>query len=223
LVGVGPIGSNAVAQSVIPYYNGYFADTWHVKPSVTISYGLSYQVEMPPHEQNSKRVTMVYRDGSPVVTADYMAQRQKAALAGTVYNPALGFETPNNIGAGRQAFGEVGTTSSATTSFTTNAPAAAPFTGGSSTNYHVAGSGGVAREAVPRQGSSGHQLHGVDLGPGCAALHDAAAAGVRATGLRRAGRALAFLGGRPFTWRRTKNSVTAAAITEENKVSIEFT
>jgi len=143
LVGVGPIGSNAVAQSVIPYYNGYFADTWHVKPSVTISYGLSYQVEMPPHEQNSKQVTMVYRDGSPVVTADYMAQRQKAALAGTVYNPTLGFETPNNIGAGRQAFGEVGTTSSATTSFTTNAPAAAPFTGGSSTNYHVAGSGGV--------------------------------------------------------------------------------
>ena len=42
-----------------------------------------------------------------------------------------------------QAFGEVSTTSSATTAFTTNAPAAAPYTGGSSAHYNVAGSGGV--------------------------------------------------------------------------------
>jgi len=99
---LGPIGSSAVAQSVIPYYNSYFADTWHVKPSVTISYGLSYQLEMPPHEQNSKQVLLVNQDGTPVITQDYMAQREKAALAGTVYNPILGFETPNNIGSGRK-------------------------------------------------------------------------------------------------------------------------
>ena len=97
---LGPIGASALAQSVIPYYNSYFADTWHVKPSVTISYGLSYQLEMPPHEANSKQVMMVYQDGSPVVAASYMAQRQKAALAGTVYNPTLAFATVNNVGAG---------------------------------------------------------------------------------------------------------------------------
>ena len=54
-------------QSVIPYYNSYFADTWHIKPTVTLSYGMSYQLEMPPYEMNAKQVTMVYQDGSPVV------------------------------------------------------------------------------------------------------------------------------------------------------------
>ena len=42
-----------------------------------------------------------------------------------------------------QAFGEVSTTSSATTAFSTNAPAAAPYTGGNHAIYNVAGSGGV--------------------------------------------------------------------------------
>ena len=97
---LGPIGASALAQSVIPYYNSYFTDTWHVKPSVTISYGMSYQLEMPPHEQNSKQVTMVYADGSQVDAASYMAQREKAALAGSVYNPTLAFATVNNVGAG---------------------------------------------------------------------------------------------------------------------------
>ncbi len=97
---LGPIGASALAQSVIPFYNSYFTDTWHVKPSVTISYGLSYQLEMPPHEANSKQVTMVYADGSQVDAASYMAQRQKAALAGTVYNPTLAFATVNNVGSG---------------------------------------------------------------------------------------------------------------------------
>jgi hypothetical protein len=44
---------------------------------------------------------------------------------------------------GCQAFGEVSTTSSATTSFTTNAQGTGPYSGGSSANYSVAGSGGV--------------------------------------------------------------------------------
>jgi hypothetical protein len=42
-----------------------------------------------------------------------------------------------------QAFGEVSTTSSATTAFSTNAQAAGPYTGGNAANYNVAGSGGV--------------------------------------------------------------------------------
>jgi hypothetical protein len=44
---------------------------------------------------------------------------------------------------GCQAFGEVSTTSSATTSFATNAQGTGPFTGGSSANYGVAGSNGT--------------------------------------------------------------------------------
>ena len=39
----------------------------------------------------------------------------------------------------------------------------------------------IAGEAVPRSRGGRHQLHGPDLGPGHAALHDAAAAGVNQT------------------------------------------
>uniref|UniRef100_Q01XB9 Cna B domain protein n=1 Tax=Solibacter usitatus (strain Ellin6076) TaxID=234267 RepID=Q01XB9_SOLUE len=99
---LGPIGASALAQSTIPYYNSYVADTWHIKPSVTLSYGLSYQLEMPPNEVNSKQVDMVYQDGSQVDAASYMAQRTKAALAGSVFNPTLAFATVNNIGAGKK-------------------------------------------------------------------------------------------------------------------------
>jgi hypothetical protein len=99
---LGPIGASALAQSTIPYYNTYFSDTWHLKPTVTISYGISYQLEMPPHELNSKQVMMVNTDGSPVDAASYMAKREAAALAGSVYNPTLGFATVNNVSGGRK-------------------------------------------------------------------------------------------------------------------------
>jgi hypothetical protein len=93
---LGPIGASAVAQSVIPYYNTYVSDTWHIKPTVTLSYGISYQLEMPPHEASGKQVMMVYQDGTQVSAADYMAQRKAAALAGSVFNPTLGFITVGN-------------------------------------------------------------------------------------------------------------------------------
>jgi Carboxypeptidase regulatory-like domain len=99
---LGPIGSSAFDQSVIPYYNGYISDTWHMKPSFTLTYGMSYMLEMPPVEANSKQVMMVTQDGTPIVAEDYLAQRQKAALAGQVYNPIIAYATANNVGKGRK-------------------------------------------------------------------------------------------------------------------------
>lgn len=95
-----PLGTPMFDQSVIPTYNLYFSDTWHMKPTFTLTYGLGYQVEMPPFEQNGKQVELVDGSGNLVVTTDYLAQRQKAALAGQVYNPTLGFATVTNVGAG---------------------------------------------------------------------------------------------------------------------------
>ena len=98
-----PIGSNGVATSRVPYYNLYGADTWHIKPTVTLSYGLSYQLEMPPHEQDGKQVMITYQDGTALNTEDFLNQRSKAALSGSVYNPILGFTAVNNIpGGGRK-------------------------------------------------------------------------------------------------------------------------
>jgi len=97
---VNPVGQPAFDQSIIPYYNVYFSDTWRVKPTFTLTYSLGYALEMPPYEINGKQVTVVTSDGSQVNTADYLAQRQKAALAGQVYDPILGFATVRNVGQG---------------------------------------------------------------------------------------------------------------------------
>lgn len=94
-----PVGSVALSRNIIPYYNVYFTDTWHVKPTVTVTYGLGYAVEMPPFEQGGKQSMLVGPDGKLVYAEQYLAQRKSEALAGKVYNPNLGFAiNPNAIG-----------------------------------------------------------------------------------------------------------------------------
>ena len=91
------VGDPVIAQSVIPSYDLYLSDTWHVKPSVTFTYSLGYNLEMPPYEPDGKQVSLVDSDSKPVVAADYFAAREKAALAGQVYQPVLGFATTDHI------------------------------------------------------------------------------------------------------------------------------
>ena len=95
-----PVGDSAFDQSIIPTYNLYFTDTWKFKPSLTLTYGLGYAIEMPPYEINGKQVALVYQDGTPVSAASYLAQRKAAALAGQVYDPILGFATVKNVSGG---------------------------------------------------------------------------------------------------------------------------
>jgi len=97
---VNPVGQPAFDQSIIPYYSAYFSDTWKMKPSFTLTYSLGWALEMPPYEINGKQVTVVTSDGAQADTADYLAQRKKAALAGQVYAPVLGFATVRNVGEG---------------------------------------------------------------------------------------------------------------------------
>jgi Carboxypeptidase regulatory-like domain len=92
-----PIGTEAVEQSTIKYYSGYFADTWRVKPSLTLNVGLSYIYETPPVEKNGAQVELVFPDGSLVHTDSFLARRKSAALAGQSYAPILGFETTQNL------------------------------------------------------------------------------------------------------------------------------
>jgi hypothetical protein len=83
----------------------------------------------------------------------FLAQKGIAGklLGGWTFSPLFTAQSGNPLQPGYseggcngcQALGEVSTASSATVSFTTNAQGAAPFTGGSNANYHVAGSNGV--------------------------------------------------------------------------------
>jgi hypothetical protein len=92
-----PPGTPMFDQSIIPSYNFYFTDTWHMKPSFTLTYGLGYQLEMPPYELNGKQVELTDTSGKPLSISSYLAQRQSAALSGQVYNPTLAYTNLANV------------------------------------------------------------------------------------------------------------------------------
>jgi hypothetical protein len=85
------------AHTVIPYYNLYATDTWHLKPSLTLNYGLSYAIEMPPHEEDGNQVMWVDTNNKPILALNFLAQRASAAASGQIYNPATGFSLIKNV------------------------------------------------------------------------------------------------------------------------------
>ncbi|MGD0891718.1 MAG: carboxypeptidase-like regulatory domain-containing protein [Terracidiphilus sp.] len=94
--------THAFDKSTIPFYNTYFSDTWHMKPSFTLTYGMGWTLEMPPTEATGKQTVLVDASDTPVKTLDYIAQKKAAALQGNVYNPELGFALVGNVGAGQK-------------------------------------------------------------------------------------------------------------------------
>jgi hypothetical protein len=92
-----PVGAPVFDKSTIPFYNLYFSDSWRVKPSLTLTYGLGWTLEMPPYEQDGKQIVMVGPDNKPISTEDYLNARKNAALQGEVYNPPVGFSLVHNV------------------------------------------------------------------------------------------------------------------------------
>ena len=94
--------THAFDQSTIPYYNVYWSDSWHLKPSFTLTYGLGWTLEMPPTEKNGKQIELVDQSGAQLDLMTYLNQRKAAALNGQVYNPEVGFALVGNTGAGQK-------------------------------------------------------------------------------------------------------------------------
>ena len=90
----------AFDQSTIPYYNVYFSDSWHMKPSFTLTFGLGYTIEMPPTEAQGKQVEVVDASDQMLNLESYLAQRKAFALQGQVYNPTVGYALVGNVGNG---------------------------------------------------------------------------------------------------------------------------
>jgi hypothetical protein len=87
----------ALEQSIVPTYNLYFTDSWHIRPTLTLTYGLGYTVEMPPFNAAGAQDVLVDQNNNPINMADYMNARNAAALQGQAYDPLVGFSTINNV------------------------------------------------------------------------------------------------------------------------------
>ncbi len=69
----------------------YAQDTWRVRPTMALTYGLAWAVTIPPVEDNGKLMITVTPSGDVVLPGTYLEQRRQAALAGQVFNPPVGF------------------------------------------------------------------------------------------------------------------------------------
>ena len=92
-----PSNTAISANTSIPYYNLYVTDTWHLKPSVTFSYGLGYAIEMPPSERDGNQVMFTDATGNAIHIQDYLNSRKSAALQGQIFNPQIGFALIKNV------------------------------------------------------------------------------------------------------------------------------
>lgn len=70
----------------------YASDIWRVRPSLTLSLGLTYQVQTPPVDQDGKQTFITdAATGEILSAAHYYGRRRAAAQQGDVYNPTLGY------------------------------------------------------------------------------------------------------------------------------------
>jgi hypothetical protein len=94
-----PAGSTITQKENVNAYEIYFGDTWRLTPSLTVSYGLTWGVQMPPHDPTGKTAMMIdVSTGKPIDAKSYLAAKSAAALNGTVFNPTIGYVPIKSLG-----------------------------------------------------------------------------------------------------------------------------
>lgn len=87
-----PLGSVLFADSRYNDYSFYINDAWHMRPTLTVNFGLNWSSMLPPVEINGRQAVMVDASGKLIKPWDLLQQRKQAALNGKVYNPVIGYE-----------------------------------------------------------------------------------------------------------------------------------
>jgi Carboxypeptidase regulatory-like domain len=87
-----PFGTPLISQANMRAYDMYVQDTWRIKPTFTITYGLSYGWQTPPHEAHDEQTFIVdAANNQPFTAAGYINTKEQAALAGQAFDPTIGY------------------------------------------------------------------------------------------------------------------------------------
>lgn len=88
-----PPGTPIQARDIVDNWQVGFNDAWKLAPSLTLSYGLTWSVELPPYQPSGTTTMMVdTSNGNKVFTVDQFLGAKAAAFgSGQYYNPIIGF------------------------------------------------------------------------------------------------------------------------------------
>src|SRR5205807_1932742 len=74
-------------------YYFYGQDSWRMKPSFTLTYGLAYGWQAPPTEKFGRQTLQIdATTGQPLDAQSYLKQKMEAALNGQIFNPTFGYQ-----------------------------------------------------------------------------------------------------------------------------------
>jgi hypothetical protein len=86
-------------DTIVDFYNLYFADTWRMTPTLSLTLGLGWGAQTPPLENSGLQTIMVdTATGKPIVYTDFLNNLASAASAGQVFAPQIGFVPVKSLG-----------------------------------------------------------------------------------------------------------------------------
>lgn len=94
-----PFGTDLTSHSTMDSYDFYVQDSWHLRPSLTATYGLAYGWQTPPTDANNLQTLLIDQStGQALGAEEYMSNKLAAAQAGQFYDPTLAYLPIANAG-----------------------------------------------------------------------------------------------------------------------------
>jgi hypothetical protein len=95
-----PIGTPLASYMIDDYYNLFAGDSWKVRPSVTVSLGLSWGYMTPPYAPNGAQDVLTDSAGGILTVPTYLNSRLTAAENGGTYAPIIGYAPVGDVNGG---------------------------------------------------------------------------------------------------------------------------
>ncbi len=94
-----PAGTPLKQDTIVDWYNLYFADTWRMTPTFSLTLGLGWGAQTPPYELSGRQTIMEnFATGQPVSYTDFLNGLASAAAAGQPFGPELAFAPIKSTG-----------------------------------------------------------------------------------------------------------------------------
>jgi len=95
-----PLGTQLEAKTTLRAYNFFVQDSWRIKPSLTLTYGIGYGWQTTPQELHGQQTLIANHDAGDAILngIPYIQAKEAAAEAGNIYNPTLSYIPIRNSG-----------------------------------------------------------------------------------------------------------------------------